>query len=463
MLQVPGAEFGAFRWGYTVDPPLPGLTERPLVTRDLLPLGSPPAMDLLFALDDRFQAGVVEPRPSRRSPACSAPTPSGSGRRRVRPLPHAPPRARPTTSSPGGVDGLGAAVAYGAPAVNQPDVAMIDEQAVATADRAAGAARRAGPGRRRRAVMRAKDEVVVVAGSGDGVVDAAAAGLLDGHELVRYAGSLAATDRPRPSRPVDRAIVTDSNRQRAHHWRGSQDVVGFTEDGDPAAADVLREDVADERLDLFPARTAPPRWPCRRGRSAPGPAPTANRSPTGRRTGRRWRSTAIRPRRGGSPTAPPPRASSSASMSSSRSTTSPCASPRGQAPSATSAASRSRSTTGSRRRRARRALVQGAGQRVDLETDGAGARCTITIESVVVPDRRSDRRWLPSASPRPTSASARRSRSSAGRRRSARGDGAGVYVFTRQRTRPSDRWRSDPEPTMVRELTVPAAATVTPA
>ena len=40
VLQLPGAEFGAFRWGYTVDPPLPGLTERPLVTRDLLPLGS---------------------------------------------------------------------------------------------------------------------------------------------------------------------------------------------------------------------------------------------------------------------------------------------------------------------------------------------------------------------------------------------------------------------------------------
>ncbi|MDQ3469609.1 MAG: DUF3367 domain-containing protein, partial [Actinomycetota bacterium] len=28
VLQVPGQEFGAFRWGYTVDPPLPGLTER---------------------------------------------------------------------------------------------------------------------------------------------------------------------------------------------------------------------------------------------------------------------------------------------------------------------------------------------------------------------------------------------------------------------------------------------------
>ncbi|MET0910533.1 MAG: alpha-(1-_3)-arabinofuranosyltransferase family protein, partial [Ilumatobacteraceae bacterium] len=50
VLQLPGGEFGAFRWGYTVDQPLPGLTERPLLTRDLLPLGSPAAMDLVFAL-----------------------------------------------------------------------------------------------------------------------------------------------------------------------------------------------------------------------------------------------------------------------------------------------------------------------------------------------------------------------------------------------------------------------------
>ena len=58
--QLPGAEFGAFRWGYTVDPPPPGLTTRPLVTRDLLPLGSAGAMDLAYAMDDRFQAGVAE-------------------------------------------------------------------------------------------------------------------------------------------------------------------------------------------------------------------------------------------------------------------------------------------------------------------------------------------------------------------------------------------------------------------
>src|SRR6185436_19250330 len=59
--QLPGQEFGAFRWGYTVDPPLPGLTDKPLVTRDLLPLGSAGAMDLIYALDNRFQEGTAEP------------------------------------------------------------------------------------------------------------------------------------------------------------------------------------------------------------------------------------------------------------------------------------------------------------------------------------------------------------------------------------------------------------------
>ena len=61
VLQLPGTQFGAYQWGYTVDQPLPGLTERPLLTRDLLPLGSPAAMDLIFALDDRVQDGTLHP------------------------------------------------------------------------------------------------------------------------------------------------------------------------------------------------------------------------------------------------------------------------------------------------------------------------------------------------------------------------------------------------------------------
>ena len=60
-LELPGAEFAAYRWGTTTDPILPGLTDRPTLTRDLLPLGGAATMDLLNALDNRFQEGVVEP------------------------------------------------------------------------------------------------------------------------------------------------------------------------------------------------------------------------------------------------------------------------------------------------------------------------------------------------------------------------------------------------------------------
>ena len=38
-----------------------------------------------------------------------------------------------------------------------------------------------------------------------------------------------------------------------------------------------------------------------------------------------------------------------------------------------------------------------------------------------------------------------------------------TYVLTRLRTRPTDRWRSDPEAAMVREITVPAEQAFTPA
>ncbi|MFO5197609.1 alpha-(1-_3)-arabinofuranosyltransferase family protein, partial [Salmonella enterica subsp. enterica serovar Typhimurium] len=52
--------FGAFRWGYTADQPFVGIADTPLVTRDLLPLGSAATMDLLYALDDRFQEGTLD-------------------------------------------------------------------------------------------------------------------------------------------------------------------------------------------------------------------------------------------------------------------------------------------------------------------------------------------------------------------------------------------------------------------
>lgn len=250
VLQLPGSEFGAYRWGYTVDQPLPGLTDKPLVTRDLLPLGSGPAMDLLYALDDRIQNGVLEP-------ASVAPIARWMGVDTIW-LTNDLADDRFNTARPEvvrdvviGAPGIGETTAYGDPAVQHGDVPMVDERAVADprVDEPIAAVELASV-RLSGTVIRAAADVVVVSGSGDGLVDAAAAGLIDGTDVaVRYSADLGAVH----DAAVDAAvgvIVTDSNRDRARHWRSSQDTTGFTETGGPEQ-DVLRPVASDARLELF--------------------------------------------------------------------------------------------------------------------------------------------------------------------------------------------------------------------
>ncbi|HEY4331322.1 MAG TPA: alpha-(1-_3)-arabinofuranosyltransferase family protein [Ilumatobacteraceae bacterium] len=261
VFELPGQEFGAFRWGYTVDPPLPGLTTKPLVTRDLLPLGSPAAMDLLYALDDRFQSGTAEL--SEVAPVArllgvdTIWLPNDAAFERFR-----TPRPEITAATFAiGDPGLGTPQTFGTPAVNTPAIPMVDEQSIS--DTAVGtplAPVELVPVNDPEPVVRAKTNTVVVAGSGDGVVDAAAAGLIDGTDLIRYAADLppsadgqdgASGD---PIAAASDVIVTDSNRDRAHQWRGSQDVWGFTEDGGSGSG-VLKFDSADQRTPEFPDET----------------------------------------------------------------------------------------------------------------------------------------------------------------------------------------------------------------
>ena len=179
---------------------------------------------------------------------------------------------------------------------NVPDIPMVDEAAVSDD--------------RRRArlppvelvavddpvpVVRAKTDEVVVSGSGDGLVDAAAAGLIDGTELVRYSAASTPTSSPTPRSRRRRLIVTDSNRDRAHHWRSSQDVNGFTEEGGPdadvAATRHRRRTPAGVRVDRRPH--ADGRRAAGAGRGHGDRLRRAVRLPAGEPAGR-WPSTAIR-------------------------------------------------------------------------------------------------------------------------------------------------------------------------
>ncbi len=61
VLEIPGANFSAYRWGNTIEPVTPGLTDRPTIAREVLPYGSPQTVNLLDALDRRMQEGTFEP------------------------------------------------------------------------------------------------------------------------------------------------------------------------------------------------------------------------------------------------------------------------------------------------------------------------------------------------------------------------------------------------------------------
>ena len=100
-------------------------------------------------------------------------------------------------------------------------------------------------------VVRAADDVTLVSGSGDGLVDLAASGLITGDEVIRYSGSLQGDDlldadrrRPAPDRhrlqPVPRPPLAGvAGRHRVHR------------DG-RRAGDVAAPDSGDARLDVFP-------------------------------------------------------------------------------------------------------------------------------------------------------------------------------------------------------------------
>jgi hypothetical protein len=101
---------------------------------------------------------------------------------------------------------------------------------------------------------------VILDGNGDGLVDAAGAGVIDGQAPVVYAASLAG-DRSMLDRLLDSdstIVLTDSNRRRVERWRSTRNTSGITlrADEDPAADN--GKDGGEAQLALFP--DAGPEW-----------------------------------------------------------------------------------------------------------------------------------------------------------------------------------------------------------
>ena len=249
VLLVPGIESAAYRWGYPVDPILPALTDKRFISRDWLPLGSAPYMDALYALDDAFQEGRLDP-------AAIAPMARLLGADTVMVVNShqyerfgsiRPERAaRLIGDDPPGLTRL---ADFGTPSTNVAErfwsadhilapPRSLPEITLWSVDDPAPS-------------VRFTTAPSWIRADGTGLVDAAGAGLIDGRSVVldpvTFDQSAHGSNTIERSVKVTSVVVTDSSRRRAHHWRSSQEVWGATE---PDSGVVSITDVHDQRLPL---------------------------------------------------------------------------------------------------------------------------------------------------------------------------------------------------------------------
>ncbi|HEY7948798.1 MAG TPA: alpha-(1-_3)-arabinofuranosyltransferase family protein, partial [Acidimicrobiales bacterium] len=257
VLAIPGENFAAYRYGDVIDPVWPGLLDRPFVTREQQALGSLASYDLLYGLDNPMQNGIVEPAAiaplARLLSAGDVLVQNDLAFERYnspRPLQ----MASALTPTP---PGLSAPVGYGAARPNISQFPITDEEALATSPDQPWPApvqvmAVSGP----RPLVRAESSTgeLVVDGDGVGLDEAASAGLLNSNSAILYAGTL-------DSHPAAKSqalagdstlVLTDSNRKQAFRWNtilGNAGATLTTQQPQPT-------DPNNAPLNLFPAAPA---------------------------------------------------------------------------------------------------------------------------------------------------------------------------------------------------------------
>ncbi len=259
ILEVPGADFAAYRWGQTIDPITPGLTDRPYVARELVPWGSPASADLMNVYDRRMQEGVLSPdavapvarlvsagtilfRADLQSDRFNLVRATEVWDVLTNPL------------APGLSQPQGFGTSLGPPL----QLSQVDETQLAE-----GANPQSPPPVSLFTVEDTPDIVraqtsatpVVVSGDGEGVVDLAAIGLVENRSPIFYSASDAANAaalRAKAGEDGSVLVVTDTNRRRARRWGSLSWNLGYTE---RAGEQPLVKDENDAPLELFPDQT----------------------------------------------------------------------------------------------------------------------------------------------------------------------------------------------------------------
>lgn len=188
---LPGNDFGADRWGDTIDTIWPALLNRPFVTHEQQVMGSLPTANLLAALDTPLQQGTMDPNTI--APIASL---MSAGDLLVQydqayekyntPNPQVVAKAFATTPK-----GLSDPVSYGTPRANISTVPDLNEQTISLPDNQKEAAPLVSytvddP----RPIARAESlqSPLIVDGDANGIVNASSIGLLNDNPTIFYSG-----------------------------------------------------------------------------------------------------------------------------------------------------------------------------------------------------------------------------------------------------------------------------------
>ena len=260
ILEIPGADFVYYRWGTTIDPITPFLTDRPYVAREQIGYGSAASVDLLRAFDDKLQEGVLEQdaiAPVARLMSVGDVVYRADLQTDRYDLAPAVPTWLFLTQ-PEAAAGLDAPIGYGAglgaplqfPKTNEvtlalppgtpdpPPVSIFHVQDAPSIVRTASS-----------------QGALIVSGNGSGLVDLGSVGGLDDpNRVIVYSGSYArnkAALRQLAARSGATLVVTDSNRKRAERWGTINSKTGATE---RTGEHALSRDETDQRLEVFPGQ-----------------------------------------------------------------------------------------------------------------------------------------------------------------------------------------------------------------
>ena len=255
VLEIPGSDFAAYRWGNSGDPVLPGLMDRAHVARELIPQGSPASAALLVALDGEIQEGRFDP--DSLAPMARL---LGAGdvvyRADLQFERFRTPRPDDLWADLRDAPGFEDPISFGNPTANVagPERPLIDQHTLSrprTAEHPAPAV--VLPVSDAQPIIRLADPTrpIVIVGDAVGLLAAAGEGLLEPGRPVLFSASF--SDDPTALRALNlaksRLVLTDTNRKDGHRWGTIRETTGYTErlDETPTAGDL-----SEHRLPVLP-------------------------------------------------------------------------------------------------------------------------------------------------------------------------------------------------------------------